>query len=150
MIKEYKAISDIAGPIVIAEGIEECSNGELAELYLPDGSIRHGEILVAEKNRALIQMFEGTEDLNLHTTRIRFKGKPAEVKAAKGKAAPKAPEEKAPKAKALKAKTVAKEKAPKAKAPKEKVPKPAKEAESKTSTEKAPKEKVTKKGGKKA
>lgn len=80
MIKEYKSISDIAGPIVIAEGIEECSFGELVELYLPNGSIRHGEILVAEQNRALIQMFEGTEDLNIHTTRIRFKGKPAEVK----------------------------------------------------------------------
>jgi V/A-type H+-transporting ATPase subunit B len=80
MIKEYRSISDIAGPIVIAEGIEECSYGELAELYLPDGTIRHGEILVAEKNKALIQMFEGTEDLNLSTTRIRFKGKPAEVK----------------------------------------------------------------------
>jgi V/A-type H+-transporting ATPase subunit B len=80
MIKEYKSISDIAGPIVIVEGIEECSYGELAELYLPDGSIRHGEILVAEKNKALIQMFEGTEDLNLTTTRIRFRGKPAEVK----------------------------------------------------------------------
>jgi len=80
MIKEYKSISDIAGPIVIIEGIEECSFGEMAELYLPDGTVRHGEILVAEKNKALIQMFEGTEDLNINTTRIRFKGKPAEVK----------------------------------------------------------------------
>jgi V/A-type H+/Na+-transporting ATPase subunit B len=80
MIKEYKTLCDIAGPIIIADGIEECSFGELVEIILPDGTVRKGEVLEAKSNRALVQMYEGTEDLNMRDTRIRFTGKPVEIK----------------------------------------------------------------------
>lgn len=79
MIKEYKSLTDVAGPIIIIEGVEECSFGELVEVYLPDGTIRKGEVLEAHQNHALVQMFEGTSDLNIASTRIRFKGKPIEI-----------------------------------------------------------------------
>ncbi len=80
MIKEYKGLSDIAGPLIIVENIEECKFGELVEVYLPDGSTRYGEILEAEENRALIQMYESTESLNIPQARVRFSGKPVELK----------------------------------------------------------------------
>ena len=79
MIKEYKSLTDVAGPIIIIEGVEECSFGELVEVYLPDGTIRKGEVLEAHQNHALVQMFEGTSDLNIASTRIRFKGRPIEI-----------------------------------------------------------------------
>ncbi|MDD4028271.1 MAG: V-type ATP synthase subunit B [Caldisericia bacterium] len=80
MIKEYKTLSDVAGPIIIVDGLDGCSYGELVEIFLPDGSVRHGEVLKAEEHKALVQMFEGTENLNIHSTRIRFSGKPSEIK----------------------------------------------------------------------
>ena len=79
MIKEYRTLSDVAGPIIIVDGLEGCSYGELVEIYLPDGTMRHGEVLKAEEHKALVQMFEGTENLNIQSTRIRFSGKPSEI-----------------------------------------------------------------------
>lgn len=79
MIKEYKGLSDIAGPLITVQNIEECKFGELVEIHVPDGSIRYGEVLEAKEKSALIQMYESTESLNIPEVRIRFSGKPIEL-----------------------------------------------------------------------
>ncbi|HOW02719.1 MAG TPA: V-type ATP synthase subunit B [Caldisericia bacterium] len=80
MIKEYKGLSDIAGPLIIIDNIEECKFGELVSVHLPDKSIRYGEVLEASEGRALVQMYESTEKLNILESKVRFSGKPVELK----------------------------------------------------------------------
>lgn len=80
MIKEYKGLSDIAGPLIVVENIEECKFGELVYVHLPDKSIRYGEVLEASEGRALVQMYESTEKLNILDSKVRFSGKPLELK----------------------------------------------------------------------
>ena len=80
MIKEYKSITDIAGPLIVIEGIDGCKYGELVEVRLPNGIIKNGEVLEAHTNRALIQMYETTDNLNINSTSVRFTGKPVELK----------------------------------------------------------------------
>lgn len=80
MIKEYKGLSDIAGPLIIIDNIEECKFGELVFVHLPDKSIRYGEVLEASEGRALVQMYESTEKLNILESKVRFSGKPVELK----------------------------------------------------------------------
>lgn len=80
MIKEYKGLSDIAGPLIVIDNIEECKFGELVSVHLPDKSVRYGEVLEASEGRALVQMYESTEKLNILESKVRFSGKPVELK----------------------------------------------------------------------
>ena len=41
MIKEYRTIKEINGPLMMIENVEGVTYDELAELELPNGQIRH-------------------------------------------------------------------------------------------------------------
>lgn len=74
MLKEYKTTSEVTGPLLIVEGVEGASYDELVEVELPSGELRRGKVLEIEKDRAVIQMFEGTTGLDIPTTKVRFQG----------------------------------------------------------------------------
>ena len=55
MIKEYHTISEIAGPLMLVEKVEDVKFEELVEVELPGGQIRHGKVLEVSDDRALVQ-----------------------------------------------------------------------------------------------
>ena len=67
MITEYKAVRDIIGPLMLVEGVEGVTYNELAQVKLPDGSVRLSQVLEVDGDRALVQIFEGTSGLTLRT-----------------------------------------------------------------------------------
>jgi len=75
VLKEYKTISSISGPLVIVEDVEGVGFDELLEIELPGGEVRNGRVLEVDKSRALVQIFEGTKGIDVEKTKIRFKGK---------------------------------------------------------------------------
>lgn len=79
MIREYQTVTGIAGPLLIAEKIEGAKFDEVAEIELPSGEIRTGKILEVEEDKVLIQVFEGTDGLDIKTTKIRLKGRGLEI-----------------------------------------------------------------------
>lgn len=79
MIKEYQTVTGIAGPLLLVEKIEGAKFDEVAEIELPSGEIRTGKILEVEEDKALIQVFEGTDGLDIKTTKIRLKGRGLEI-----------------------------------------------------------------------
>ncbi len=79
MIKEYQTVTGIAGPLLIAEKIENAKFDEVVEIELPSGEIRTGKILEVEEDKALIQVFEGTEGLDVKSTKLRLKGRGLEI-----------------------------------------------------------------------
>ncbi len=79
MIKEYQTVTGIAGPLLIAEKIEGAKFDEVVEIELGSGEIRTGKILEVEEDRALIQVFEGTEGLDIKSTKLRLKGRGLEI-----------------------------------------------------------------------
>jgi V/A-type H+-transporting ATPase subunit B len=79
MIKEYQTVTGIAGPLLIAEKIEGAKFDEVAEIELPSGEIRTGKILEVEEDKVLIQVFEGTDGLDIKTTKLRLKGRGLEI-----------------------------------------------------------------------
>ncbi|MEE8637673.1 MAG: V-type ATP synthase subunit B [Candidatus Margulisiibacteriota bacterium] len=79
MIKEYQTVTGIAGPLLLVEKIEGAKFDEVAEIELPSGEIRTGKILEVEEDKALIQIFEGTDGLDIKTTKIRLKGRGLEI-----------------------------------------------------------------------
>jgi len=78
-IKEYLTISDVAGPLVIVEKTTDVKYQELVEIELSSGEIRRGQVLEISKDKAIVQVFEGTSGIDVSETKIRFLGKVIEL-----------------------------------------------------------------------
>ncbi|MFA5034186.1 MAG: V-type ATP synthase subunit B [Candidatus Margulisiibacteriota bacterium] len=74
----YK-VKEIAGPLVLVEGVQGVGYDELVEIKLADGEIRSGKVLEVNEDRALIQVFEGTEGLEIKHLEFRFRGRGLEL-----------------------------------------------------------------------
>ncbi|TZE81243.1 V-type ATP synthase subunit B [Calorimonas adulescens] len=79
MPKEYKTIKEVAGPLMLVEGVEGAKYNELVEIELADGSVRRGQVLEVNEDKALIELFEGSTGINLNTTKVRFLGRGIEL-----------------------------------------------------------------------
>ncbi|MBN1233185.1 MAG: V-type ATP synthase subunit B [Candidatus Coatesbacteria bacterium] len=79
MVKEYKTVSEIIGPLMLVEEVEGVKYGEITEVELPDGSIRTGQVLEVNADKALVQLFEGTSGVNITQSKIRFQGRGIEI-----------------------------------------------------------------------
>ena len=44
-LKEYLSTQEIAGPLMLVEMVDEAKYGHIVDIELPDGSVRHGQIL---------------------------------------------------------------------------------------------------------
>ncbi|KAF3301331.1 V-type ATP synthase subunit B [Carnobacterium sp. PL12RED10] len=78
MLKEYKSISDVYGPLMIVEDVEGISFDELVEVQLQTGEKRLGQVLQVEESRAVVQIYGGGSGINLQDTKVRFQGHPLE------------------------------------------------------------------------
>jgi V/A-type H+-transporting ATPase subunit B len=77
--KEYLAVKDIIGPLLLVENVEGVKYGELVEIEFPDGSGGMGNVLEVSRDAVLIQSFEGTSGLSTTKTRIKFVGRGLEL-----------------------------------------------------------------------
>jgi len=75
MLKEYKSITNISGPLLMVEGVEGVKYEELVDIKLDDGSLRSGKVLEVDRDKALVQVFEGTSGIDLENTSVRFLGR---------------------------------------------------------------------------
>ena len=79
MIKEYKTIREVVGPLMLVEGVEGATYNELVEIRQSNGEVRQGKVLEVNGNKALVQLFEGSQGLNIATAKARFMGKSQEL-----------------------------------------------------------------------
>lgn len=75
MYKDYLTISNIVGPLLIVEKIENVKYAELVEIETGDGQLRRGRVLDVSTEKAVVQVFEGTAGLDVEKTRVRFLGR---------------------------------------------------------------------------
>lgn len=76
MLKEYKTVSEIVGPLMTVEGVEGVKFDELVDIELQTGARRRGQVLEINGDKAVVQLFEGSTGINLEDTKVRFLGKP--------------------------------------------------------------------------
>ncbi len=74
MIKEYKTISEVAGPLMVVKGVENVGYDELGEIELANGDIRKCKVLELNGTNAVVQLFENSAGLNLQQSKVRFLG----------------------------------------------------------------------------
>ncbi len=75
MIKEYKTISEVAGPLMLVRDVEGVTYDELGEIVLPSGELRLCKVLEINGRDALVQLFESAAGINLKESSVRFLGK---------------------------------------------------------------------------
>lgn len=79
MLKEYKTVREVVGPLMVVDGVEGVKYEELVEIELQSGEKRRGRVLEVEGDKAIIQLFEGSSGINLKNTKVRFLGRPLEL-----------------------------------------------------------------------
>lgn len=79
MIKEYKTITEVVGPLMLVEGVSGAKYNELVEIVQKDGEVRAGKVLEVNGDRALVQLFESSQGLEIATSKARFIGKCLEL-----------------------------------------------------------------------
>ncbi|NYT11615.1 MAG: V-type ATP synthase subunit B [Methanomassiliicoccales archaeon] len=71
--KEYRTITEIAGPLVFVEKTEPVGYQELASVQLPDGNIKRGQVLDTSDDIVVVQIFEGTAGIE-KASAVKFLG----------------------------------------------------------------------------
>ncbi|MFV0341875.1 MAG: V-type ATP synthase subunit B [Anaerocolumna sp.] len=78
MAIEYLGLSEINGPLVVLEGVRNASFDEIVELTV-EGKKKLGRIVEIYEDKAVIQVFQGTEEMSLNNTHTKLTGHPMEV-----------------------------------------------------------------------
>jgi V/A-type H+/Na+-transporting ATPase subunit B len=77
--KEYRTVTQIAGPLILVEGVEGVTYGELANIKLHNGTFRRGRVLEINGDKAMVQVFEGTSGLSPQDVKVKFLAKGMEL-----------------------------------------------------------------------
>ncbi len=77
--RTYQGASKVIGPLIVLDGVEGIGYGEIAEITLPEGEVRLGQVLETTVTRAMVQVFRGTRDLDTEKIKVRFRGEPMKI-----------------------------------------------------------------------
>lgn len=72
--REYSTVTKVVGPLIIVDGVEGIGYSEVAEITMPSGEKKIGQVLETRSHRAVVQVFGGTRDLDTDITSVRFSG----------------------------------------------------------------------------
>ncbi|MGI6212011.1 MAG: V-type ATP synthase subunit B [Anaerovoracaceae bacterium] len=73
--REFKSISEIAGPLMLVQGVEGATYDELGEILLQNGEKRLCRVLEINGSDVMVQLFESSAGINLKESSVRFTGK---------------------------------------------------------------------------
>ena len=74
MLKEYRTIREVVGPLMLVEGVEGVTYDELVEIRQADGEIRRGKVLEINGDKAMVQLFESSNGLRIDNASAKFLG----------------------------------------------------------------------------
>ena len=79
MAIEYLGLSSINGPLIALEGVQDAFYDEIVDFVVNGKEQKMGRIVEVYKDKAIIQVFEGTENMSLNNTHTRLTGHPMEI-----------------------------------------------------------------------
>jgi len=79
VLKEYRTVREVAGPLMLVDQVDGAHFDELVEIELGGGELRRGKVLEVDGDKALIQLFEGSSGINTNQSKVRFLGKGIEL-----------------------------------------------------------------------
>jgi len=72
--REYKTVKEVAGPLMVVEGVEDVAFGEVVRIRTGTDEERNGQVLESREGLAIVQVFEGTSGIDTKNTSVRFTG----------------------------------------------------------------------------
>ncbi len=79
MLKEYRTIQEVSGPLMLVREVDEVKFNELGEIELESGEKRRCRVLEVDGSNALVQLFESSAGVNLSNSKVRFLGRQMEL-----------------------------------------------------------------------
>lgn len=79
MPKEYRTIQEVAGPLMLVQGVEGVTYDEMGEIELANGEIRRCKVLEVNGTDAMVQLYESSTGINLSNSKVRFLGRALEL-----------------------------------------------------------------------
>ncbi|SAM06373.1 hypothetical protein [Absidia glauca] len=76
---DYRTVTGVNGPLVILDNVKFPKFSEIVDLTLPDGSVRAGQVLEVQGNKAVVQVFEGTSGIDAKQTHVKFTGNTLQI-----------------------------------------------------------------------
>jgi V/A-type H+-transporting ATPase subunit B len=77
---EYCGIDRATDPIIVLKRVSDVGYGEIAEIMEPSGEMRQGRVISISSDTVTVEVFRGVSGLSKDKTRIRFLGKPFEIR----------------------------------------------------------------------
>ena len=74
MLKEYRTIQEVTGPLMLVKDVTGVAYDELGEVELPNGERRRCKVLEVNGSDVLVQLFESSAGINLAASSVRFLG----------------------------------------------------------------------------
>eukprot|EP00184_Porphyridium_aerugineum_P002348 CAMPEP_0184698710 /NCGR_PEP_ID=MMETSP0313-20130426/5224_1 /TAXON_ID=2792 /ORGANISM="Porphyridium aerugineum, Strain SAG 1380-2" /LENGTH=503 /DNA_ID=CAMNT_0027157681 /DNA_START=170 /DNA_END=1681 /DNA_ORIENTATION=+ len=71
---DYRTVAAVNGPLVILENVKNPTYAEIVNITLGDGSVRRGQVLEINGDKAIVQVFEGTTGIDNRRTHLEFTG----------------------------------------------------------------------------
>ena len=77
--REYTGIAELRGPLLVVRGVDGVGWDEFAEIRMENRQTRHGLLLDADRDLAVVQVLEGTGGMRTTGTRVAFSGSPLRI-----------------------------------------------------------------------
>ena len=75
----YSDVASVEGPLLVVRGVEDAAWDEHVVVELPTGELRHGQVLDADRDLAVVELFEGGDGIDPDSVWVRFTGRPIEI-----------------------------------------------------------------------
>ena len=75
MIKYHKTIKEIVGSIMVVDGVMGAKYGEMVKIVEENGNVRNGKVLEVYDDKAVVELFDASNNISIANSKIRFLGK---------------------------------------------------------------------------
>jgi V/A-type H+/Na+-transporting ATPase subunit B len=75
----YSGIAEVRGPLLVVRGVRDVGWDEFAQIRLANGERRHGLVLDVSGDLAVVQVLEGTDDIDPARLTVAFDGSPLRI-----------------------------------------------------------------------
>ena len=76
---EYRKVTSIHGALMFLQGVDNVAYGDRVVIRDKDGGRRNGQVIKTSNDVVMVQVFEGTDNLDLENSWVRFLDKPFEL-----------------------------------------------------------------------
>lgn len=80
---QYIGLEEINGPLVYLKTPKDVSFDEQVKLVLDNGEVRIGNVIMLNEEVTVIQVYQGTNEMNLKGIKVELEGKPLQIKLSK-------------------------------------------------------------------